>query len=85
MVKRGAPMVIASGYVAQVDAARCQACGTCADACPFEAIHVDGTSHVTWETCMGCGICESQCPHDAIILALDARKGPPLDVRALAG
>jgi ferredoxin len=83
MVKRGAPMVIASGYVAQVDAARCQACGTCADACPFEAIHVDGTSHVAWETCMGCGICESQCPHDAITLALDARKDPPLDVRSL--
>jgi len=33
---------------------------------------------------MGCGGCEAQCPEDAIALVADARKGAPLDVRALA-
>jgi ferredoxin len=83
MVEHGVPMVMSSGYVAQVDAIRCQACGTCENACPFGAIHVNGAAEVTWDTCMGCGICESQCPNDVITLVSDARKGLPLDVRRL--
>ena len=78
-------MVASSGYVAQVDEAQCQACGTCADACPFDAIEIDGVSHVIWEKCVGCGVCEGQCPDNAITLALDARKGAPLDVRQVVG
>jgi len=84
MMKHGAPMVMSSGYVAQVDAARCQACGTCQNACPFEAISVNGAAHVEWEKCMGCGVCEGQCPNDVITLVLDERKGQPLDIRVLA-
>lgn len=83
MVKHGVPMVLSSGYVAQVDDMTCTACGTCARVCPFEAIEVDDVARVSWEKCMGCGVCAGQCPSGAMTLALDARKGQPLDVRML--
>ncbi len=82
-MRHGVPMVISSGYVAQVNAAQCKACRTCEHACPFEAIHVNGAAAVNWEKCMGCGVCEGQCPNGAISLVLDDRKGQPLDVRTL--
>jgi len=84
MVRHGVPMITSSGYVAQIEDTYCTACGTCAEACPFGAIQVDATAHVTFEKCMGCGVCEGQCAQGAISLALDARKGLPLDVRAFA-
>jgi ferredoxin len=83
MAKYNAPMVAASGHVAQVDEALCTACGACEEACPFEAIKVNGTAVVNWDACMGCGVCTGQCPNDAVSLARDERKGVPLDVRAL--
>jgi len=87
MRDHGVPMVATSGYVAQVDTSRCEACETCAKACPFDAITVgqNANAHATvdWEACMGCGVCEGQCPNGAMALVLDPRKGTPLDVRAL--
>jgi MinD superfamily P-loop ATPase len=83
MRERGVPMVISSGFVAQVDADRCSACGTCAEVCPFGAVTVDGASHVDTAACMGCGVCESQCPQKAIALVRDASKPAPLDVDRL--
>jgi heterodisulfide reductase subunit A-like polyferredoxin len=77
------PMVCASGYVARIDADDCEACGTCADSCPFDAIQVNDTAGVDWELCMGCGVCTSQCPNGLITLKRDERKGVPLDVRVL--
>lgn len=83
MVKYGVPSIASSGYVAEVDETLCVACGTCEDACPFGAIHVDETAVVNWETCMGCGVCVVQCPDEALSLVRDERKGLPLDVRLL--
>lgn len=83
MVKHGAPMLASSGYVAQVDDTLCAACETCQEACPFEAIQVDGTAVVNWEACMGCGVCVGQCPNEAMSLVRDEKKGVPLDVRVL--
>lgn len=83
MRDRGVPMITSSGYVAQVDDKRCQACGKCQDACPFGAIQVDGVSHVTWDLCMGCGVCEGLCSNGALSLMRDERKGIPLDVAEL--
>ncbi|NOZ30097.1 MAG: 4Fe-4S ferredoxin [Chloroflexi bacterium] len=85
MTKYGVPLMASSGYVAQVDKALCAACGTCEEACPFEAIQVGESAIVSWEACMGCGVCVGQCPNEAISLERDERKGEPLDVRALAG
>ena len=84
MVKYGSPAVASSGYVAKVDEDLCNACGTCADACPFNAISVESVAEVTWEKCMGCGVCTGQCPTGSITLVRDERKGDPLDVRMLA-
>ena len=85
MVKYGAPTMASSGYVAKVDEALCNACGTCEDICPFRAIQVaDDKAIVKWETCMGCGVCQGQCPGEALSLVRDERKGIPMDVRLLA-
>jgi ferredoxin len=84
MAKYDAPMVAASGHVAQVDGALCSACGACEEACPFEAVKVmNGAAAVNWDVCMGCGVCIGQCPNEAVSLMRDERKGIPLDVRAL--
>jgi heterodisulfide reductase subunit A-like polyferredoxin len=83
MTKHGIPMVASSGFVAEVDEGACIGCGDCATACPFDAVHVPYRAAVTWERCMGCGVCEGQCATGAIHLVRDARKGEPLDVRAV--
>ena len=84
MAKYAIPMAASSGYVAQVDEAVCKACGVCEAICPFEAIQVQGTAVVNWETCMGCGVCVGQCSNKAMTLVRDERKGIPLDVRLMA-
>jgi ferredoxin len=86
MTKYGIPMVAPSGYVAHTDADLCTGCGSCADACPFGALSVEGDESVLdWEKCMGCGVCVEKCPNDALSLVRDERKGLPLDVRVLTG
>jgi Pyruvate/2-oxoacid:ferredoxin oxidoreductase delta subunit len=85
MSKYGTMMVAPSGYLSQVDAVGCTGCGICADACPFDALTMDGAlPAVNWGACMGCSVCEGQCPETAISMVRDERKGIPLDVRTLA-
>jgi heterodisulfide reductase subunit A-like polyferredoxin len=75
-------MLASSGYVAQVDADLCAACGSCVDSCQFAAISVDnGRAHIDASTCMGCGVCVSQCLQEAISLVRDPAKGEPLESR----
>jgi Pyruvate/2-oxoacid:ferredoxin oxidoreductase delta subunit len=82
--RNGTPMLASSGYVAQVDADLCAACGTCADYCQFAAISVDdGFAHVDAAACMGCGVCVAHCPQDAVSLLRDATKGEPLEIQKL--
>ncbi|HWR72076.1 MAG TPA: 4Fe-4S binding protein, partial [Nitrospirota bacterium] len=83
MVKYNAPSFASSGYVARVDASRCEACGKCGNACPFGAIRTDTTSLVQWDKCMGCEVCVSQCPNGAVSLVRDEKKGVPFDVRLM--
>lgn len=52
----------------EIYAAKCTACGTCADECPQGAIIPDpnGNSYVIEAgTCIDCGACESACPNGA--------------------
>jgi heterodisulfide reductase subunit A len=51
---------------AEVREELCAGCGICESVCPFNAIHVDGTSHVTEAACQGCGVCAASCPVGAI-------------------
>jgi ferredoxin len=81
--RNGTPMLAASGYVVQVDAGTCAACGLCADGCPFGAISIGESAVVDEATCMGCGVCVSRCPQEALSLARDDRKGVPLELDAL--
>ncbi len=83
MTRYGVPMMTSSGYVAQVDAEQCAACGDCVNACPFSALALDEHAEVDWQKCMGCGVCTGQCATGAITLVRDERKGIPLDVRTL--
>jgi ferredoxin len=80
--RTGTPMLIASGYVSKVEVARCQACGKCAEACPFSAIRVQGHAMVDKQLCMGCGVCLKACPNGVLHLALDDSKPAPLELPA---
>ncbi len=51
-----------------IDKEKCNACGTCADACPVEAIKVNETAEVNEEECIDCGTCVDECPEKAITL-----------------
>ncbi len=84
MMEYGNPIVASSGYVAQVDEVICEACGTCEEVCPFDAVTMDMVSVVSWTDCMGCGVCVGQCPSEAMSLVRDEEKGIPFDVRVIA-
>jgi len=80
--KMGLNVISPSTYVAQVDRDLCQACGTCEDRCPMDAIAVgdDDISDVNETLCIGCGVCTPTCPHDAVDLRHRDEIKPPPDV-----
>ena len=46
----------------------CVCCGTCADACPMEAIaEGDGKYEINADICVECGTCAGECPTGAIV------------------
>jgi ferredoxin len=83
-VRRGNPMIASSGYVSEVDQARCIGCGTCVQSCPFGAMQIEeDLALVDREHCMGCGVCVSECEWGAIHLIRDPARGEPLEIEAL--
>lgn len=44
----------------------CVACGTCAAACPVEAISEGDIYKIDADTCISCGTCAENCPSEAI-------------------
>ncbi len=53
--------------MAHVISDECICCGSCADACPVEAIaEGDPTYVVDADVCIDCGACEDACPTGAI-------------------
>jgi len=53
---------------AVVDKEKCNACGTCVDACPVEAITLKEKASVDKDNCTECGVCVDECPEGAITL-----------------
>ena len=53
---------------AVVDPEKCNACGTCVDTCPVEAITLNDVAKVDPDECIDCGSCEDECPEGAITL-----------------
>jgi ferredoxin len=82
--RNGVPMLCSSGYVSVVDEPACRECGTCVQACPFEALSLaDGACRVAVDKCMGCGVCVGACPEDALSLVRDPAKGESLEIDEL--
>ncbi len=48
------------------NAARCDLCGKCISACPFEALSMEESSVAVSENCRMCGVCVRTCPTKAI-------------------
>ena len=80
--RSGTPMLISSGYVAQIDEEECLGCAVCAGICPFSAIAFTGRPLVNADACMGCGVCAKACPQSAISLQRDKSKPAPLEIPA---
>ena len=54
---------------AQVDVELCNACESCVDVCPTEAITVPGdVAVVDADECNECGACVDECPNEALSL-----------------
>lgn len=51
-----------------IDEEKCTACGACVEACPVEALKIDGKCKVDADTCIDCGTCVDECPDGAISL-----------------
>ena len=50
----------------RIAAEECQACGTCKDECPQEAIMEGDVYTIDAEKCVECGACAANCPVNAI-------------------
>jgi ferredoxin len=81
----GAPAFADSGYIREVDAAKCKSCGNCAKYCHFLSPRIEGEK-MEWdpEKCKGCGVCADKCPNGAISMKLrDPAVSAPLDLEKL--
>jgi Pyruvate/2-oxoacid:ferredoxin oxidoreductase delta subunit len=64
-------MVVSSNYIARVDEDECIECGSCAEACPVNAIEdgIDNCTPVVNESiCLGCGVCALSCQSESLKL-----------------
>jgi Na+-translocating ferredoxin:NAD+ oxidoreductase subunit B len=62
----GAKILDPSEFVPVFDESTCEACGTCRDRCPVDAITVDDFATFDDGKCLGCGVCFPTCPTDSI-------------------
>ena len=64
------PAIVArSAFFSYVDSSLCEACETCVERCPMEAVQLQNSSaHVDIDRCIGCGVCVSTCPTGAMSL-----------------
>ncbi|MBN2048397.1 MAG: 4Fe-4S binding protein [Anaerolineaceae bacterium] len=82
--RNNVPMLASSGYLAAVEIAKCEGCGSCVSNCQFGALSlIEDHSMVDESKCMGCGVCVSKCEQNAISLRLAPEKGIPFEVEKL--
>lgn len=81
--QNGNPMLASSGYVCEIDKAKCVSCGNCVELCQFSAIDLESDERIDGQTCMGCGVCVSACPEQALSLVRDPARGEPLEIHTL--
>jgi len=83
--KNGTPMLVSSGYLAQVDADLCIGCGTCEEYCQFGALSIGPDEYmvVDVQKCMGCAVCQDKCSEEAILIREAPEKGIPLEIEKL--
>ncbi len=61
--------IVASPFVAALDAELCNGCGVCETRCQMEAVRLDGdTAALDLDRCIGCGLCVTTCPTGALTL-----------------
>ena len=54
---------------AVVDKEKCNACESCVEECPSEAIKMaDDKAVIDKEACVDCGVCVDACPDEAITM-----------------
>jgi len=73
-LNEGAPQIVQSDFIANINQDSCQQCGACAEWCYFNALSFnDKILNLEPDKCFGCGICVSKCPNDAIALRLKSQ------------
>jgi electron transport complex protein RnfB len=61
--------MVASAFIAAIDAGTCSGCGTCVDRCQMDALWLDGgKATLDLERCIGCGLCVTTCPTESLSL-----------------
>lgn len=53
-----------------VDRELCDACGSCAEVCPTDAIAIEETAVVNVDECNECQACADECPSEAITVKI---------------
>lgn len=66
--KTGVNPLTPAPFVAQIDELTCNACGICANLCPFDAIEITAYPVIDAGKCMGCGVCFPVCTPKSIKL-----------------
>jgi Na+-translocating ferredoxin:NAD+ oxidoreductase subunit B len=71
--------IVASSFVAELDADACTGCGVCLERCQMEALSQPGKKEkavLDPGRCIGCGLCVTTCPGKALKLARKPQTSP---------
>jgi ferredoxin len=72
-------LLVATPFVAVMEANSCNGCGTCLKRCQMDAFTREAdTIRLDPQRCIGCGLCVSTCPTKALCLVRKPREVQPL-------